>query len=187
MLLNDPIAMYLDEGGKINPGFRLRAPIPQEIPPPDIGVPDVPLVGQPEVLPSRDRDRFQQAPNSNAGERDSIREDFEQVQSDPITGTLTNTTNMNMLLNDPINGIQDMNAYLYDPIWGSSNVGANLAMENTGGVIVPDGSITTGGLTVGNSTGGYSGYGGALTMYEDIPGLDVGDVPSFGNTEYIGA
>ena len=156
MLLDDPLAMYLDEGGKINPGFRLRNPVVQEVPQPDIGVPDIPLNATTEDIPSRNRDRFQQAPNQNAGERDSVREDFERTQSDPISGTMTNTTNMNMLLNDPINGVQDMNDYLYDPIWGSAS----------------------------NATGGY---GGSLTMYEDIPDLDVGNAPSFGNMDYIGA
>jgi hypothetical protein len=146
MLLDDPIAMYLDEGGKITPGFRLRAPIPQEVPPPDIGVPDIPLFAQAEDLPSRNRDRFTQAPNSNAGEVDSVRETMEQRHSDPIYGG-----NVDSLINDPIYSTGNMDAYLNDPIYGGQ------------------------------------GYGGAYTMYDDIPGLDVGDVPSFGNTEYIGA
>lgn len=168
MLLDDPIAMYLDEGGKISPGFRLRNPqVIQEVPEPEIGVPDIPLVGQADTsVPSRNRNIFRNSQvDVTRGEVDSVRETLqEQPQQDPITGSTTNTTNVNTILNDPINGNQDMNAYTHDPIWGSgANVGSNLNME------------------YGN------GYGGAFTTYDDaIPGLEVGPI-SFGNTEYIGA
>ena len=54
MLLDDPIAMYLNEGGMIDPGFRLRNPqvVQEEVPQEATGIPDIPLEAQAEDLPN---------------------------------------------------------------------------------------------------------------------------------------
>ena len=147
MLLDDPIAMYLDEGGKITPGFRLRNQQPMEVPPPDIGVPSIPMEATADTgVASRNRYQYQEPVDIRDNEIHSVRDAMEQQHSDPIYGG-----NVDALINDPIYGVGNMDAYLNDPIYGGQ------------------------------------GYGGSYTMYEDIPGLNVGDTPSFGNTEYIGA
>lgn len=121
MLLDDPIAMYLDEGGKITPGFRLRNPqVIEDIPEPDIGVPNIPMVATADTgVASRNRYQYQEPVDIRDNEIQSVRDAMEQQHSDPIYGG-----NVESLMNDPIYGVGNMDAYLNDPIYGGQGYGS---------------------------------------------------------------
>ena len=150
MLLDDPIAMYLDEGGKITPGFRRRSNFgfDFDIPPPDIGVPNIPMTATADTgVDDRDRDQF--------GDKVVPK----NVWSRAIWNAVRNGQS-----SDPLHNIG--NTYeKVDPL-------IQIANQTT----PSDPLSRLGGGTTGPST-----------MYDDIPDLNVGDTPSFGNTEYIGA
>lgn len=71
MILDDPIAMYLNEGGMINPGFRLRNPemVQEEVPQEATGIPDIPLEAQAEDLPNYRTSRYVPNPYVDGGVR----------------------------------------------------------------------------------------------------------------------
>lgn len=97
MLLDDPIAMYLNEGGMINPGFRLRNPqmVQEEVPQEDIGIPDIPLEGQAEDLPNYRTSTSRYVPNPyvDGGVRGAeVGSVADSVQEVPYTNYVPNTS-----------------------------------------------------------------------------------------------
>jgi hypothetical protein len=97
MILDDPIAMYLNEGGMINPGFRLRNPqmVQEEVPQPNLGIPDIPLEAQAEDLPNYRTSTSRYVPNpyvDGGGRGAEIGSVEDSVQQTPYANTVPSTT-----------------------------------------------------------------------------------------------
>lgn len=90
--MQDPLAQYLNEGGMINPGFRLRNPqmVQGEVPQPNVGISDIPLEGQDEGLPD-----YRTVPNPyvDGGVRGAeVGSVADSVQEVPYTNYIPNTS-----------------------------------------------------------------------------------------------